>query len=231
MLVEAQIQAIKTSAEKAANGDRTAQDFFKALRAGDQPFQREMLEYAEEYMKEKNIIFSEPLVDINLLPVQIESARKTLAKLKANPGDPAVSGFWAALEQNAKNKDPVALEYMKARVQILAAMDKEEATPKPDWFTGPEAKTSPETPAAVRNVPATIPAPVMGQPEAAQHPGQQVPQTQAMSNELQMVKVYRDEILVMRNEIMQARDAILGAVIAAPAPVKTSPNGVTEKQE
>lgn len=217
-LVEAQIQAIKLNADRAANGDRVAQDFFRELRAGNQSFQREMLEYAEEYMKEKNIIFSEPLVGVNLLPVQIESARKTLTRLKNEPGNPDASNFWAALERNAGTGDICALEYLKARTQILASMEKEASTPKPDWFSG-EPKTNPASPQA--QVQVQVQAPVMGQPAASQMPGQHVP---GILSELAQCKAYRDEIQVMRDEILKARDQILGAIRTS-APVVGSSNG------
>jgi len=219
-LVEAQIQAIKTNADRAANGDRVAQDFFRDLRAGNQSFQREMLEYALDYMKEKNIVFSEPLVGVNLLPVQIESARKTLARLKEDPGNPDAANFWAALERNAGNGDPCAIEYMKAKAQILVAMEKEASAPKPDWFTGEEPKTSPATPQA-RPQATPAPAPAMGQPGASQMPGQQ----SVILGDLAQMKAYRDEIQVMRDEILKARDVILGAIHTSPAP---APNGAAE---
>jgi hypothetical protein len=221
-LVEAQIQAVKTSAEKAANGDKVAQEFFKQLREGKELFQKEMLELAEEYMKEKNIVFSEPLVDINLQPVQIESARKTLAKLKAEPGNPEVLNFWSALERQAAAGEPISKEYLKARIQILAAMEKEANAPRPDWAVD-ESKTNPASPQAITPTqPAPAHGPVMGQPEASQVPGQQPPSSNKLLNELQMVKAYRDEILLMRNEIIQARDQILGAIIQAPKPNQAS---------
>lgn len=154
-LIEAQMQAVKQNLEEAMGGSKSAQAYFKTLRDGGHSFQIEMLDYAIELVSQKGLSQDAPLAGVNLIGVQIGSARKTLARLKVNPQEFDASNFWGSLERNAMAGDPIAKEFLKAREIIQKEMaddsnaSESSAGPKlPDWLSGSEAKTSPATPQA-----------------------------------------------------------------------------------